>query len=157
VAAAQQALKPFKQSLQGALKEGLSKGPTEAIKTCNTVAPSLPEKASSEAITVGRTTTKLRSPANAPKEWMKPVLASYAAGTTSAPYQTVKLSGGTLGYAEPIFVQPMCLTCHGDPEKIDPAIKKVLAEKYPKDQATGYQAGDFRGLFWAEVKPLANK
>jgi hypothetical protein len=42
-----------------------------------------------------------------------------------------------------INVAQSCLACHGD-KKLRP---DFIKEKYPKDQACGFKAGDFRGLF----------
>jgi hypothetical protein len=47
----------------------------------------------------------------------------------------------------------MCLQCHG--ANIAPPVAAKLAELYPEDQATGFAAGDFRGLFWVELDPRA--
>jgi hypothetical protein len=46
---------------------------------------------------------------------------------------------------QPIRVQAMCLSCHGDPAGIPAEVKEILASRYPKDLATGYKAGDLRG------------
>jgi hypothetical protein len=43
----------------------------------------------------------------------------------------------------------MCLACHG--ESLEPAVAAKLAAAYPKDQATGFRAGDLRGAFWVEL------
>ena len=45
-------------------------------------------------------------------------------------------------------MQPLCLTCHGT--ELDPAIAAQIAASYPADEATGFAAGDFRGVFWVE-------
>jgi hypothetical protein len=50
---------------------------------------------------------------------------------------------------EPIVVQPMCVTCHG--ADVAPDLRAKIEELYPDDQATGYAAGDLRGIFWAEL------
>jgi hypothetical protein len=60
----------------------------------------------------------------------------------------VELSDTRLGYVEPIFLQPVCLTCHG--ETLAPDVASRIEELYPDDQATGFAVGDFRGLFWVE-------
>jgi hypothetical protein len=39
----------------------------------------------------------------------------------------------------------LCLACHGQVSSLDPAVRAVLAERYPADRATGYRAGDLRG------------
>jgi hypothetical protein len=54
-----------------------------------------------------------------------------------------------VGYVEPIYVQPLCVTCHG--ATLAPDLQAKIDELYPNDQATGYAAGDLRGVFWAEL------
>ncbi|MBU0678495.1 MAG: DUF3365 domain-containing protein [Verrucomicrobia bacterium] len=49
-------------------------------------------------------------------------------------------------YYKPLIVQPICLQCHGDPETFSPAVRTILEERYPEDNAVGYRAGDLRGL-----------
>ena len=56
-------------------------------------------------------------------------------------------------YYKPIFIgMQRCLTCHGSEEDIKPATKEKLVALYPKDKATGYKIGDFRGLWKVEIK-----
>jgi len=76
------------------------------------------------------------------------VITAYAAGTLEMQPQAIALGDGRTGYAEPIIVQPMCLTCHGS--ELDAGVAEQIAELYPEDQATGFSAGDFRGVFWVE-------
>ena len=150
----QAALKPLKQGLMKALQEALAAGPPEgAITVCRDQAPAIAAAASKDGVTVGRTSDKLRNPANAPRPWLAPLLAEYAGKKQGeAPAQrVVALEDGRFGYAEPIFTAPLCATCHGTSVGSDVGAK--LAELYPGDQARGYAEGDFRGLFWAEVAP----
>jgi hypothetical protein len=146
------ALAPLKKSLMGALKAGMSVGPVSAVEACHLSAPGLPAAAGGEGISVGRTTDKLRSADNAPKPWMKPLLEEYAKAGPGAAPRAVALDGGKAGYVEPIYMQEMCLACHGTALNAD--VAKTLAERYPTDAATGYAAGDFRGLFWVEMAGL---
>jgi hypothetical protein len=141
---------PFKQALQSALRDGLARGPLEAIDACRVRAPELAHEASRGSVAAGRTSHRLRNVANAPREWVKPLLESYLdepRGTGAA----VALGEGRSGYVEPIFVQPPCLVCHG--EAIAEPLRARLAELYPDDRAIGFRAGDFRGLFWVEFGP----
>lgn len=46
----------------------------------------------------------------------------------------------------PIAVNPQCLLCHGAPESLQPQVRYLLERHYPEDRATGYQAGEWRGL-----------
>jgi hypothetical protein len=61
----------------------------------------------------------------------------------------VALGGGRHGYVEPIVMQPLCVTCHG--EEIAEPLRQRIAELYPEDRATGFRVGELRGLFWVEL------
>jgi hypothetical protein len=86
---------------------------------------------------------------------MEPLLARYAAEPRSSEATIVALPGGRVGYAEPIRVQALCLTCHGG--AIPESMSARLDDLYPEDRATGYEVGDFRGLFWAEFPSAAQR
>lgn len=143
------AILPFKRGMKAALMAGLQEGPDKAIAACSVEAPKLAAEASTGGIRVGRTSTKLRNPSNAPKPWMEPVLERYAEDVKAREPVVVAIDRQTVGYVEPIYVQPLCVTCHG--EAIAPDIQAALDELYPSDQATGYAPGDLRGVFWAEL------
>lgn len=141
-------LLPFKQGLLRALDEGLSGGPGEAIAVCRVEVPRIAAALSHDGVRVGRTSHKLRNPANAPPGWAQPLLAAQVADPAQRGPHAVALPGGRVGYVEPIFVQPACLACHG--ETLAAPVSEALARLYPEDRAVGFRAGDFRGLFWAE-------
>ncbi len=46
---------------------------------------------------------------------------------------------------KPIYTEKACLECHGEKDKIKPAIRQFLERKYPEDQAFGYKEGNIRG------------
>lgn len=152
IARAQAALLPLKKSLQGALKGAMAEGPETAVKVCNTKAMPLTEAAEKNGVKLGRTSHKLRNPNNAPADWMRPLYAKLQEAEAGVPYLIAELPDGSFGYLEPIVTQPLCLTCHGS--DVPPAVKKVLAEKYPKDEARGFAAGQLRGAWWA-VLPVS--
>lgn len=54
----------------------------------------------------------------------------------------------------PIKLQPQCVMCHGPSEQILPEVKSALVDRYPQDQATGFEIGELRGWFWIEL-PLS--
>ena len=143
------AVLPFKKSLKAALLAGLEEGPVAAIAACRVEAPKLAEKASSPGARVGRASRKLRNPDNAPKSWMEPLLDTYETDPESREPTVVVIDDQTVGYVEPIYVQPVCVTCHGD--TMAPELAEKIKELYPEDKATGYAAGDLRGVFWAEL------
>ncbi len=148
-AAGAEAVLPFKRSLKGALVSGLEDGPVAAISTCRVEAPRLAAEASLGGVKVGRASGKLRNPSNAAKPWMQSILDVYETDPERREPAVVAIDKNTVGYAEPIFMQPLCVTCHG--ATLAPDLQMKLSELYPTDQATGYAAGDFRGIFWAEL------
>jgi hypothetical protein len=154
VAQATAAITPFKAAFRSELVAALAKGPTDAIDVCAVRAPALAQEHSRGGVRVGRASQKVRNPANVPPPWLVPVLAELGrtpSGTSE--HRVVPLEGGRYGYAEAIWVQPMCLTCHG--ESVAPEVDAKLRARYPADAARGYKAGDFRGVLYAEVTPGA--
>jgi len=148
---AREALGPLKQGLMGALKGALAESPTAAVDTCKLAAPSITEGAARPGVKVGRTSNRLRNPGNAPEPWMKPLLAELEQRPKSPGLgRVVALAGGRVGYVEPIYLQPMCTTCHG--KAIDPALLTHIRERYPQDRAVGYEPGELRGLFWVKLE-----
>jgi hypothetical protein len=141
-------LGPFKSDLMQALSSGMQEGPVAAIEVCSETAPGIAASLSVDGVRMGRSSHKLRNPDNAPPEWLEPLIADYVSGGSEMQPQTVALADGRTGYAEPIIVKPVCLTCHGT--ELDPGIAAQIAQSYPADEATGFSEGDFRGVFWVE-------
>lgn len=148
---ARAALLPLKKNLKATLTEALSNGgPAHAVEACKLKAPALPEAASTETATVGRSALKLRNPENAPPEWVAPLMKELAqqeepAGT----FRSAELPDGGFGYVESIVTGGMCVTCHG--EKVPASVEAELDQRYPQDQARGFQVGSFRGVFWVSL------
>ena len=141
-------LAPFKQDLQQALKSGLAEGPAEAIEVCRVKAPGIAEALSVDGVRMGRSSHKLRNPGNTAPDWATATMQSYLDDASSREPRVVELADDRLGYVEPIMVQPLCLTCHGS--QLAPDVAERIDELYPDDQATGFEAGDLRGIFWLE-------
>jgi hypothetical protein len=139
--------KNFKKALTNAVA---SKGPEGALGDCKIVAPQLSVK--NESVEIGRTSHKLRNPVNQPREWVKPILEEYVK-TPRAQHksqQIVSLGPNHFGYVEPLYVEAVCLNCHGG--QLSRGVQKELNSLYPEDKATGFKVGDFRGLIWLESK-----
>lgn len=155
VARGEQAVGALKRQLVGALTAALQSGPpAAAIAVCSGVAPGVAQTLSAGGVTVGRATRKPRNPANAAAGWRADALAHFearvAAGRPLAGTSwSAQLPGGATAYAEPLVIQPLCLACHG--VELSPEVRAELASRYPADQATGYAAGDLRGIAWAEI------
>lgn len=150
---AQALLKPFKLGLQEALRTGLQDGPVAAIAACRIQAPAIAESLSKRGIRLGRTSHRLRNPANIAPTWVAPTLDRYVQGAALDP-ELVKLDDGLMGYIEPITLKPLCTTCHG--EVLAAPVAQRIHELYPQDRATGFKPGDFRGVFWLEF-PAADE
>jgi len=141
-------LAPFKSNLMQALSAGMQDGPAGAIEVCSEQAPAIARSLSANGVRMGRSSHKLRNPDNAPPDWLAPLIEAYASGAVDLQPRVVAVDDGRTGYAEPIVVQPLCLACHG--AELDAEVAEQLAARYPDDQATGFSAGDFRGVFWVE-------
>ena len=143
---AQAALLPLKQQLQSELIGALDGGPLQAIEVCKVRAPEIAAAASVGGIRMGRTSHRLRNAENAPEAWMQPLLQHYVTHPEDRKPRAVGIDAESYGYVEPITLRPLCIACHGS--QLDSTVEAILAEHYPQDQATGFEAGDFRGLFW---------
>lgn len=147
--AGSEAVLPLKKGLKQALVKGLENGPMEAISACRVQAPELAATLNAGPTKVGRSSLKLRNPENAAKAWMEPLLQAYESDPENREPKVVLIDEHTVGYVEPIYLQPLCVTCHGP--ALAPDLQAKLKELYPSDEATGYAAGDLRGVFWAEL------
>jgi hypothetical protein len=139
---------PFKRALQEALLQGLSQGPVEAIAACQVKAPEIARALSRDGVRLGRASDRLRNPANAAPDWARPILDAYVANPWDRAPRALSLPNGQSGYVEPILVQPLCLTCHG--EALAAGVASRIRELYPQDRAVGYRVDDLRGVFWVE-------
>jgi hypothetical protein len=146
----QKTLKSLKMNLKKELMAGLEEGGlTRAVEACKLKAPEIVKLLETAKVKVGRVSRKPRNPKNAVQPWLEPLVKHFENKKPKpGAYKIVKLEEG-YGYVEPIFVKPLCLSCHG--KSVDKNVAAMLKKHYPKDKATGYVAGDFRGLFWVKV------
>lgn len=129
--------------------EAMADGPVAAIRVCSEEAPRIARETAPPGMKMGRTSHRLRNPDNAPQEWMRPLLKIYRNDPSDTAPRTVALDSGRTGYVEPIYVNALCLRCHG--RNIDDKIRTAIAERYPEDEAFGFGDGEFRGLFWVTL------
>lgn len=146
--------------LFGALTAEMGKSGAEgAIPVCRDMAPDIAGQISKQTgWTIKRVSLKPRNAARAtPDAWEKAALEDFdtraAAGESPATLEKGEQVGGQYRYVKAMPVQPLCLACHGSAEQISPAVKAVLVQSYPKDQATGYEVGQIRGAI-SLSKPL---
>lgn len=102
-----------------------------------------------------RTSFRYRNESNAPDEAEELALRYFEeqilAQGEAPPHYVQRVSEEELRYYKPLFVADFCLQCHGDPGTMDPQVRAKLEATYPGDLATGYKAGDFRGLVRVSV------
>lgn len=141
--------------LDAALEEG---GPAHAIDFCSMDAipvTRLVEAGLEGGLSLKRTSFRYRNPDNAPDEAEELALRYYEdeilAGREPPAHYVQRVSEGELRYYRPLFVAEFCLRCHGERERMDPEVRAKLDARYPEDLATGYEAGDFRGLVRVSV------
>ncbi len=149
-AAAGELMRTLVGRLTAAMEEG---GAAHAVEFCSQEAMPLTRMVESEMVgdvELKRTSFRYRNPENAPDEAETQALryfedAMEAGGGVPSRY-VQQVSAREYRYYQPLFVGEVCLQCHGDPENISPAVLEKLEANYPADLATGYEAGDFRGL-----------
>ena len=152
IAAGREIAQDFGTELRSALEAAMAEGgPLAAIRVCNEEAPAIARAAAEQwGANVGRTSTRLRNPANAPDAHERAVLADFAAivaaGDAEPPLDRLEtLPDGRVRYMSAIIVQPPCLACHGD--NLAPQVAEAIDALYPEDEARGYALGELRGAF----------
>lgn len=151
------------QTLGGELKAAMTTGgPAGAIGVCKEKAPQIAaEAAQRTGMQIKRVSPNNRNPKGVPDAWETQALAELekrlAAGEKP---ETLDLhavvpsgEGKEFRYAKALVTQPLCLNCHGDPDKMAPDVKARLAAEYPNDKAVGYATGMIRGILSIR-KPL---
>ena len=128
-------------------------GPQGAIAVCSERAPQIAaETGKAHGVTLRRATTKPRNPKNAADAIERKTLETFAAAIEAKqppqPQVIAAENGGKVFHAPILLASPLCLQCHGNPERdITPATREALRKAYPADQATGYTVGQLRGLW----------
>ncbi len=161
---AREAVKAMAGALQSKLKEAIAAGgPVSAVAVCNTLAPQITADQSKLAgMTIKRTALRVRNPDNAPDALETRVLqefaAKFASGSDPASVEhieEVNEGGRTLVRyfkAIPTAKEP-CLACHGS--GVSGELKDTITKLYPHDAATGFAAGDLRGVFCVTMEKQA--
>lgn len=146
-------LKELGAKLQSAMSDG---GAINAVDVCHLQAPEIANRISAgNQVNVSRIGTRARNPVmGVPNDWQAKALAQFEAGLARGDKpadmefsETVVTpqGGKEFHFAKPIVLQPMCVSCHGNPEQISPELKAKLSELYPLDKAVNYQPGQLRG------------
>lgn len=147
----QQTAMSLKKELVSELTAAISRGgPVQAIAVCKDKAAEITQAVAKQGIRIGRTSWKLRNPANQGPPWTQSVMEGWKTTrlNTPSPAQVIVTEDGKIGYVEPLYTQPLCVNCHG--VDLKPEVSSQLKKLYPQDQATGFHAGDLRGVLWVE-------
>jgi hypothetical protein len=140
----------LKAELMDALKISDAAG---VLKICGAVAPGIADSAAGSGWTIGRVSDKYRNPDNRADTTELAILRRFddstAIGFTHIWTETD--SGAVYRYYKPILTGQFCLKCHGDMQTLGQGVYKKLKKLYPLDKATGYKAGQLRGMFVVEA------
>lgn len=132
------------QNVAAAMKEG---GPQYAVDFCNTRAIPLTDSVAARyEVVLQRLSDRNRNPGNALASDQDRV-AWKRMQTAPAAVVEQDETGGAWYYAPIFLAMPACMKCHGGADDVDPGTRTILAERYPNDQAMGYQLGDLRGMW----------
>ena len=143
LAAKEDLFQQLSSRLMSAMNTG---GPAEAIEVCHSQAPKIASEVSkTHNLKIGRSGVRLRNQSNQPPDWAKPLVEA----KTETPTFGVLTTDQAVALL-PIKLQPQCLMCHGPKEQLSDDVIRMLSQRYPKDQATGFQVGELRGWFWIE-------
>ena len=153
---AREAIKSLSENLKEYLKAGLEAGidVEEKLLMCKEGAAEATSNENQERpFSIGRTSLKLRNPANAPDEWEYAILQKFQerkdSGEDAATLQhseIVETNGKRyFRYMKAIPAGRVCLICHGT--NIQPELVVALSKIYPHDEARGFTIGDIRGAF----------
>ena len=147
-------------SMQDALLRELTEaihagGPSFAVKSCHIDVIGIIQRIGREdGVAAGRTSHRLRSPANAPPAWAAGLVTANAGHRAADVPGFVVDLGNKVGVLRPIAERPMCANCHGAPGSFEPAVRAALLDRYPRDQAVGFTPGELRGWFWVEMPKM---
>ena len=131
----------LKKELTQAFKSG---GLELAVPYCNARASFLTNRlANSENVKIKRISSNFRNPNNIPDKSDLPILKNFELGINS--YDSLVIGEDVVDYYKAIFVEDNCLKCHGEKTQIENY--GIISSLYPKDKATAYKVGDFRGLW----------
>ena len=129
-------------------------GPEGAIAVCREKAPQMAAAASAETgWAIRRVSLKNRNPKAVPDAWERAVLEDFDKRATAGEKPAALERGEVVAdgdkkiyrYMKALPTQELCLSCHGAPERLTPAVKAKLETLYPADMAVGYGLDAVRG------------
>ena len=122
-------------------------GPEAAVSVCAGVAQQMTTtlKVDDPMVkNVSRVTDRPRNPVNQAKGQDLEVIRDY--GKTKSKEDRVVSHDDATTYYKSLYVQELCINCHGPSEQLKSGVCKIFDQHYSNDQVTGYAIGDLRGL-----------
>jgi hypothetical protein len=145
------------KTLKGKLSTAVDKGGIESgINTCKDIAQNLMDSLSIQyGVKIKRTSMKLRNVDDKPDQQELSVLSDYHKqkneGLSLKPL--VKKFEEEVRFYAPIFVDDVCLNCHGViGDKLKTTTHRLIKEYYQSDEAIDYKKGDLRAV-WSITFP----
>lgn len=130
-------------------------GPASAIGVCKTLGPEIAADMSRQSgLRVTRVSLKVRNPVLGMSDaWEQQMLREFDARiargdkpeTLEHAATVIEPEGKFFRYMKALPVQPLCVNCHGTPDRISAEVAAQLAKDYPHDKAVGYAPGQVRG------------
>lgn len=141
------------ERLSGELAKAIAEGgPVHAIPVCSSKAESLTSgAAAAHGLEMVRLSDRPRNPEQ--RATGEDLAALEAMRETPKPRVAWRDDGTALVRLPIMINNPLCLKCHGGEEEVADETRRVLAELYPDDEATGYTMDDLRGIWRIEVPP----
>ena len=146
-------------TILSALQQHLNQ--SDSIKSafifCKAAAYPLTDSLSKSLSTIiRRVSLKTRNKENEPTTLESTILDSYGYNLEkNLPLEdnVQRMDDQYLLYTKPIVIgSPVCLRCHGKVgEDLSQEDYALIKELYPEDEATGYQLGNFRGMFSIKI------
>ena len=167
IAEAKVSLQLLVSTLSASVAEAVADGgPHQAVVVCQLQALPLTAAAAQQhaprVTALKRTSLQVRNPANTPDAAetaaLDRVAGLLADGAPLPPLLVQQIDATAEHDAEiriykPLTVGAQCLACHGDTTTFPAALRDTLTLRYPRDAATGYREGDWRGLIRVSLTP----
>lgn len=128
-------------------------GPEGAIDFCKVRAlPITDSVAQKHGVAIRRVTDRARNPENKASEAEIALMAQLRQEGADMETLLEIAEGSQTHYYFPIQTADLCMKCHGTPgAEIPEGVLRILADRYPADEAIGYQPGQLRGLWKVSV------
>lgn len=143
-----------KTLLQTLMKKMETEGVVGAVEYCNVNAlPLVDSVARAHKASLRRVSNRWRNPKDAPGEDEVPIMEAYSYSAEQGLELREEVffdeNNPQVIYTRPIMLGAgLCLQCHGQKDKdIAPEVQQKISELYSADNATGYNLGEWRGIW----------